>query len=175
MHGEASFVMAYAPTSVLDAGCGTGRVAIELWQRGCEVVGVDSDSDMLAAAATKAPGLRWVLADLSTFTLGDGEPERFDAVVLAGNVMIFVAAGTERAIVGRLADHLADEGVLINGFQLRTGGYGVDDYDSDCAAVGLALAERYSTWDRQPWRGRGGYAVSVHRRVGMPASAESVV
>lgn len=26
VHGEAEFVMAYAPRSVLDGGCGTGRV-----------------------------------------------------------------------------------------------------------------------------------------------------
>ena len=30
VHGEAAFVMAMEPGSVLDAGCGTGRVAIEL-------------------------------------------------------------------------------------------------------------------------------------------------
>ena len=29
-------------------------------------------------------------------------------------------------------------------------------------AAGLALAERWSTWDREPYEG-GGYAVSVHR------------
>ena len=29
-HGEADFIAAYAPSSVLDAGCGMGRVAIEL-------------------------------------------------------------------------------------------------------------------------------------------------
>jgi len=28
VHGEADFVASYAPSSVLDAGCGTGRVAI---------------------------------------------------------------------------------------------------------------------------------------------------
>ncbi|MEQ1788221.1 MAG: SAM-dependent methyltransferase, partial [Acidimicrobiales bacterium] len=34
VHGEATFVRAYAPRSVLDAGCGTGRVAIELARGG---------------------------------------------------------------------------------------------------------------------------------------------
>ena len=33
VHGEADFVMAFAPESVLDAGCGTGRVALELARR----------------------------------------------------------------------------------------------------------------------------------------------
>ena len=30
VHGEADFVDRFAPSSVLDAGCGTGRVAAEL-------------------------------------------------------------------------------------------------------------------------------------------------
>src|SRR3954451_22003786 len=40
-HGEATFVAAFSPSSVLDAGCGTGRVAIELARRGIETCGVD--------------------------------------------------------------------------------------------------------------------------------------
>src|SRR5919204_5229355 len=48
VHGEADFVESFHPGSVLDAGCGTGRVAIELARRGIEVVGVDLDPGMLA-------------------------------------------------------------------------------------------------------------------------------
>ena len=46
VHGEVAFVLGLdpAPASVLDAGCGTGRVAIELARRGVEVVGVDVDA-----------------------------------------------------------------------------------------------------------------------------------
>ena len=46
VHGEAGFVMRFAPATVLDAGCGTGRVAVELARRGCTVVGVDADASM---------------------------------------------------------------------------------------------------------------------------------
>ena len=42
VHGEAALVDSYGPGSVLDAGCGTGRVAIELSRRGHPVVGVDA-------------------------------------------------------------------------------------------------------------------------------------
>ena len=51
VHGEATFVRAFAPSSVLDAGCGTGRVAIELARHGVDVVGADLDASMLATAA----------------------------------------------------------------------------------------------------------------------------
>ena len=47
VHGEADFVETFGPKSVLDAGCGTGRVAIELARRGIDVVGVDIDPRML--------------------------------------------------------------------------------------------------------------------------------
>ena len=54
VHGEADLVEALlreeGGTRVLDAGCGTGRVAIELARRGFSVVGMDADAPMLAAA-----------------------------------------------------------------------------------------------------------------------------
>ena len=55
VHGEADFVERFAPASVLDAGCGTGRVGRELARRGRDVVGVDLDPAMLATARQKAP------------------------------------------------------------------------------------------------------------------------
>jgi 2-polyprenyl-3-methyl-5-hydroxy-6-metoxy-1,4-benzoquinol methylase len=39
VHGEADFVQTYGAKSVLDAGCGTGRVGRELARRGLDVVG----------------------------------------------------------------------------------------------------------------------------------------
>src|SRR4029079_8134136 len=51
IHGEADLVEALLQESggkrVLDAGCGTGRVAIELAARGFSVTGVDADAEML--------------------------------------------------------------------------------------------------------------------------------
>ena len=159
-HGEADFVDSLLGGSgrVLDAGCGTGRVAIELARRGFDVAGVDIDDEMISGARGKAPELGWHQLDLASFDLG----EAFDAVVMAGNVLLFTVPGTEAAVVGRCAAHLSPGGALAAGFQLRAGGYGLDRYDADCAAAGLSLAERYSTWERGPWSG-GDYAVSVHR------------
>jgi SAM-dependent methyltransferase len=163
IHGEADFVCRFEPASVLDAGCGTGRVAIELADRGIDVVGVDLDDSMLAAARVKAPDLTWITADLLDVDLG----RRFDVVVLPGNVMIFVAPGTETAIVANLARHVAADGHLVAGFQLGRG-YDLERYDGDCAAAGLALAARYATWEGAPWKSGGDYAVSVHRHANAP-------
>jgi SAM-dependent methyltransferase len=157
VHGEASFVRRFAPASVLDAGCGTGRVAIELARHGIDVVGVDVDASMLATARDRAPELAWVEADLASLDLG----RTFDVVVLAGNVLLFTPPGSERAVVAGCARHAVD--VVVAGFQLDRG-YDVDRYDADCAAAGLELTERFATWDGAPFEG-GGYAVSVHRRL----------
>jgi SAM-dependent methyltransferase len=159
VHGEASFVRAYEPAAVLDAGCGTGRVAVELARHGIEVVGVDVDASMLATARRLAPDLAWVEHDLATLDLG----RTFDVVVLAGNVPLFTPPGTHAALAAGVARHVAPGGVLVAGFSLDRG-YGVDDWDRHVAAAGLILVERFATWDRAPWTVGGTYAVSVHQR-----------
>jgi SAM-dependent methyltransferase len=160
VHGEADLVAAFAPGSVLDAGCGTGRVAIELARRGIDVVGADVDGSMLETARRLAPELAWVESDLAALDLGRG----FDVVVLAGNVPLFTPPGTHAALVAGCARHVAPGGVQVAGFQLGRG-YALDDYDAQCGAAGLTLEARYATWDREPFTG-GDYAVSVHRRAG---------
>ena len=159
VHGEATFVRAYAPASVLDAGCGTGRVAIELARHGIDVIGVDVDASMLATARQRAPELTWVESDLTALDLG----RPFDVVVMAGNVPLFTPPGTQAALVAGLAAHLAPGGHLVAGFSLDRG-YTVDDYDGHAASAGLTLAERFAAWHRAEWRPGGDYAVSVHRR-----------
>lgn len=166
VHGEASFVMSLSPRTVLDAGCGTGRVAIELDRRGVDVVGVDADGSMIATARRRAPTLDWIESDLSTLHLG----RLFDVVVMAGNVPLFTPPGTEAALVAACARHVAADGALVAGFQIDRG-YSLADYDAAVAAAGLTLAERYATWDRQPIPGGSAYAVSVHRRQPVSSTA----
>lgn len=167
VHGEADFVERFAPASVLDAGCGTGRVGRELARRGLDVVGVDLDPEMLATARRKAPRVDWRLADLSSVDLA----RSFDAAVLAGNVMIFLAPGSEPAVVANVARHLQPGGVLIAGFQRTSHGLTIERYDEIAGRAGLRLVERWSTWERAAWEAKHDYAVSVHRR---PAGSPEV-
>ena len=159
VHGEASFVLGLPHRSVLDAGCGTGRVAIELARQGVDVLGVDRDASMVAAARRRAPELEWLDADLAGLDLG----RVFDVVVMAGNVPLFTRAGTRAAVVAGCARHVAPGGVLVVGFQ-RDRGYGLADHDAFAEVAGLVPAERYATWDRDPFPGDGSYVVVVHRR-----------
>ena len=173
VHGEADFVCSLVPGSVLDAGCGTGRVALELARRGVEVVGVDVDPSMLATARRLGPEIEFIESDLAGLRLG----RNFDVALMAGNVLLFTPKGSERAVVAGCARHLGQKGALVTGFQLDRG-YGLGDYDFDCQAAGLVLAERWATWSRERFvpataRGRPApYAVSVHRRRGEGASSD---
>ncbi|MEO7235536.1 MAG: class I SAM-dependent methyltransferase [Lapillicoccus sp.] len=165
VHGEADLVEELLEPSgtrrVLDAGCGTGRVAIELARRGFSVVGVDADAGMLAAARVKAPDLTWVEGDLAGSPRG--MPTEVDLVLLAGNVMIFLDPGTEGRVLEDLGGRLAPTGLIVAGFQVRGDRLSLADYDAFAGAAGLEPVARWATRDRQPFTG-GDYAVSVHRR-----------
>jgi SAM-dependent methyltransferase len=156
-HGEADLVGRYRPTNVLDAGCGTGRVAIELARRGIEVVGVDVDPSMLATARRMAPELTLVEHDLVDLDL----ERRFDVVLMAGNVPLFTRPGTTGALLATCARHVAPDGVVIAGFSLDRG-YDAAAYDADAAAAGLELRDRWATWEGEAWAPGATYAVSVH-------------
>ena len=169
VHGEARLVAALAPSGahVLDAGCGTGRVASRLAELGFRCTGVDNDAAMLALARESSAEVTWVLADLlDVGTLDD----QFDLVVAAGNVVPLLAAGTEAVVLRELAGRLMPGGLLVAGFgldaahlPLPAAPFGLAEYDGWCAASGLQLVDRFATWDRAPYDD-GGYAVSVHRR-----------
>lgn len=174
VHGEANLVQrlldsdlnqsrSLRPWRVLDGGCGTGRMSIELARRGIAIVGVDLDEVMLTQARAKAPQLDWRLGDLSTIKLDNP----FDAIVLAGNVMIYLTPGSEAATVANLAQQLKPGGLLIAAFELTRPPWSqltLPVYDQLAAAVGLALVARWSTWEQAPWQPGDNYAVSVHRK-----------
>ncbi len=164
-HGEADFIESLVhgrrTANVLDAGCGMGRIAIELHRRGIEVEGTDLDDDLLAFARADAPTIRWHLADLATASFDS----TYELIAMPGNVMIFCRIDDRAKIVTNLARHLGDNGLLVAGFSLQSSpdALTLSEYDAACAGAGLALDDRFATWDRDQYEG-GDYAVSVHRR-----------
>ncbi len=158
-HGEVDFVLRFEPTSVLDAGCGTGRVAIELASRGLDVAGSDIDAHMLAEAQSKAPELQWVQSDLAALDIG----RTFDVVVMAGNVILFVEPGTEEACVAGAARHVAPGGHLVAGFSLGRG-VAADGWEAWLRKAGLNPVDRLSTWTGDPHTADSDYLVSIAER-----------
>ncbi|MEO5834688.1 MAG: class I SAM-dependent methyltransferase [Nakamurella sp.] len=168
LDGEARLLDAMVPrgAAVLDGGCGTGRVTDALRRRGHHVVGVDRDEGLLAAAREWYPESRYLVSDLLALDIGTlaavGAPTAFDLVALPGNVLVYVAPGTERAVLGVLAGLLRPGGRVVAGFATDRS-YGVAGLDADAAALGLAVEHRWSTWDLEPWRVDADWCVTVLR------------
>ncbi len=166
--GEARFVDALLGRGsvVLDAGCGVGRIAAALAARGHVAAGVDADPILIEAGRDFYPGLPLATLDLCVMTPAAleaaGLPTAYDVVVVAGNVMLFVAEGTEGRVVERLAGVLRPGGRAVLGF--ATGGhYTHDELDRDAARVGWDLEHRFATWQLAAAAHQADWAVSVYR------------
>lgn len=162
--GEARLIDAMVPprSRILDAGCGPGRTSSVLHARGHHVVGVDADPELIEAARADHPGPRWIVADLAELDLPSvGEPEPFDAAVLAGNVMAFVAPDSETRVLRRIAQHLRPDAFAVVGF--HTDRYDLAAFDRHLSDAGFTLEHRFSTWDLRPWKDDADFAVSVLR------------
>lgn len=166
--GEARLIDAMAPrrARILDAGCGTGRLAAHLLPAGHELVGVDLDPELIAVAREDHPQARWEVQNLAELDLredggdrgeggerttpsGAGERLVFDLEVSAGNVLAFLSAAERRPALQRLAAHLAPEGRLVVGFGAGRG-YAFEDFAADAESAGLVLQHRFSSWDLRP-------------------------
>ncbi len=164
--GEARFIDAMVPRGahLLDAGCGPGRVGAYLHDAGHRVVGVDVDPILIAAAEQDHPGPQWLVGDLSELDLpARGIEERFDAIVCAGNVLVFLAPGTEAQVLGRLGAHLKDDAPLVVGFHTNRH-LSLEAFDEATAEAGLRLDLRLASWDIRPWTPESDWAVSILRR-----------
>lgn len=163
--GEARLVDALVArrARILDAGCGPGRVAGELHARGHHVVGADVDAALIEAAEQDHPGPQWLVADLAELDLpARGFPEPFDAVVLAGNVMTFLAPSTRPEVLRRIRAHLADDGRAAIGFGAGRG-YAFEDFLHDADAAGLTPGLLLSTWDLRPFQADSDFLVALLR------------
>ena len=100
-----------APKTILDMGCGTGRLAVALAERGHNVTGADPSAGMMQVARSR-PGserVRWVDSDAKSLALDT----RFDVIVMTGNVFqVFLDDAEIRATLRTLRRHLAPGGRL---------------------------------------------------------------
>jgi len=163
LEGEARLVDAVvAPHSrILDAGCGQGRTAAALHRRGHRVTAVDIDPVLLAAARGDNPGPDYMQADLSRLDLSLELGEGFDAAVSAGNVITFVAPGTEVEVLRCIRGLLRPGAVYILGFHVDR--YPLEAFDVAVQQAGFHLEQRFATWDLRPWTVDSDFAVSILR------------
>ncbi len=163
--GEARLIDAIVArhSRILDAGCGPGRVGGELHRRGHIVVGVDVDPELVEAAKADHPGPVWLQGDLAELALaGRGVIDPFDVAVLAGNVMTFLAPGSEPEVLRQVARHVKVDGRVVVGFGMGRG-YALEAFDADVRRAGLVVEQRFASWDLLPWSPAADFAVTFLR------------
>ncbi|QMU74639.1 class I SAM-dependent methyltransferase [Streptacidiphilus sp. PB12-B1b] len=104
--GEPEIVHAAVPpgASILELGCGTGRILRPLAAWGHPVTGVDHSSDMLA----KSPDLETVCSPIQSLRLN----RSFDVVLLASQ-MINSDPVTRQDFLATVRHHLRDGGIAV--------------------------------------------------------------
>lgn len=97
---EAGLWLSFAgqtPFPVLEVGCGTGRLALELARAGHTVTGVDPSAAMLEKAREKAAAEGLTLELLHGTLPGAGLPaDRFGFVLVPADVFLYCADGEEQ-------------------------------------------------------------------------------
>ncbi|MGH3636831.1 class I SAM-dependent methyltransferase [Mycobacterium sp.] len=163
--GEARLVdaMARRGARILDAGCGPGRLGGYLAAAGHHVVGVDVDPVLIQAAEQDNPGPQWIVGDLAEVDLpARGITEPFDVILLAGNVMTFLAPSTRVQVLSRVRAHLASDGRAVIGF--GTGrDYEFGQFFDDAADAGFAPDLLLSSWDLRPFTDDSDFLVAILR------------
>jgi SAM-dependent methyltransferase len=97
--------------SVLEIGCGTGRVTIPIAQMGYPVTGLDVVPGMIEQARRKSAGLpaRWVVGDGRSFRLD----ELFHLIFLTGNAFqFFLTNADQAALLEHVYAHLHPDGLF---------------------------------------------------------------
>ena len=107
--GEVDLIRSHLPAhaSILELGCGAGRMTAGLLALGHPVTAVDESKAMLAAAAKRAPGARYLLARIRELRLGDTYP----VVLLASRLINNPEA--RPAVLAAARRHLAPDGLLL--------------------------------------------------------------
>ena len=98
---------------VLDLGCGTGRVALELARNGRDVTGLDSEPELVRALAARAGDagirVRAEVGDARSFDLG----RTFSLVIAPMQVVQLLGGPSGRAaMLGRVRRHLQQGGAF---------------------------------------------------------------
>ena len=177
LEGEARFVDAMAPrgAAVLDAGCGTGRIAAALARMGHRTIGVDKDAGLIDIAKRRYTGVPYLACDLLRLTpeaLRDaGGPAAFDVIALPGNVMVYLAPGSEREVLGNLAGLLRSSGRIVAGFATDRD-YTLKALCADAAAIGLTVEHTFATWQFDPVTEASDWVVTVLREPGAVADPD---
>lgn len=151
--GEARLADVLAPRGarILDVGSGMGRVSAALQARGHRVVAVEPDPALVEQSRRTYPDLEVLHSDVLEADLS-GLRASVDLAVLVGNVMVFVAEGTEQDVLLRVRETLAPGGRVLVGFHPVDGpatarDYSPEDFRADATAAGLRVDHLFGSYE----------------------------
>ncbi len=102
--------------SVLELGCGTGRILIPLARAGLTVTGLDSSEPMLALAREKTAAESDQVQNRITILTGEMKSfnldERFSLIVIPYNTFMYLNPVTRPVVLRRVRQHLSPTGIL---------------------------------------------------------------
>lgn len=108
------FLIEADPGSVLDLGCGTGRILVPLAHEGIDVTGLDASREMLDICHGKLAALQreatLVCGDIRSFDLG----RAFDTILIPGfTIQLLLEPEDLDACLESCSKHLKPEGQLV--------------------------------------------------------------
>jgi trans-aconitate methyltransferase len=89
---------------VIDLGCGTGTLTVEIAERGAEVLGIDGSPEMITRARVKYPELSFVVGDADEFSVA----EPYEAVF--SNAALHWMARDPDAVIARVCTRPSSPG-----------------------------------------------------------------
>ncbi len=146
--------------SVLELGCGYGRVLGALAEAGHRVVGLDRDPALAqtARSAVEPWGGRVVLGEMSAFDLG----ERFDRIIVPFNgIYCLLEEGEIRRCFERVRAHLAPGGLLVfdawaaDRFHSEADPSDLDDDHLEPVGTVEAYGRTYDVFEQSRWNPDG--------------------
>jgi SAM-dependent methyltransferase len=95
-------------STVFEVGCGAGAFLLDLYERGCEVGGLDGSSSLVRIAAQVMPLGKWIHADA-----GELDPVPvYDFVVASGSFHYFPSLDYAQSVIARMV-RKARRGVML--------------------------------------------------------------
>lgn len=107
-------VCASGAKAVLDIGFGTGTLAGQLYQQGCDVVGQDFSSRMIQLAQEKMPRAQLYQGDFSLGLVQELKQQRYDAII-ATYALHHLTDEQKAAFLQELLPLLQDNGCIYVG------------------------------------------------------------
>ncbi len=109
---ELAFYLSYAVKGgkILEPLCGSGRFLVPFMERGFDIQGVDMSEEMLGKLKEKAPGVRVICGDMTSFTC----EEKYDYIFISsGSVSLFTDMNMCKAVLRQIRALLAPGGKFV--------------------------------------------------------------